>query len=348
MDSEWQSYTTREKERLVNRIITQLGIKKSFSSDTTSKNLQPLVPKVESKPVSITQPVNQPNPATYTVPKLQPIVYQYPASNYTKPIQSITQPAPQKPLKYMPLIVTVAVVLVVALVSGIWAISNLSGNPTNDSSSGLSDDSTESVKSLSELENLSVGDHFVFGKYKQGAKGDVKLIEWRVLEVQENKALVISEKLLDYLDYNKEITKVTWETCTLRKWLNNDFLNKAFDLDEQAKIATIINDNPDNEIYGVDGGNNTQDKIFALSIEEVGKYFASDTDRIAYTTDYAHTYGYDDGKHSDDWWLRSPGGYRDNKHVAFVDNKGVIDEYGVYPNSKDHVAIRPAFWLNLK
>ena len=62
----WQSYTTREKERLVNRIITQLGIKKTFSSDTTSnssdvtsKTFQPPVPKAEPKPVSTSHTKNQ-------------------------------------------------------------------------------------------------------------------------------------------------------------------------------------------------------------------------------------------------------------------------------------------------
>ena len=134
--------------------------------------------------------------------------------------------------------------------------------------------------------NLQVGDTFRFGQYPQGANGKVQPIEWRVLTVENGRALVISEKLLDCVKYNEGYTDVTWETCTLRKWMNGEFLNKAFSSSEQSKIATVTNQNPDNPEYGTQGGNATQDRIFALSIEEANQYFRNDGDRMAAPTVY--------------------------------------------------------------
>ncbi len=185
---------------------------------------------------------------------------------------------------------------------------------------------------------------FTFGNYPQGENGEEEPIEWRVLAVDGDKALVISEKLLDYVSYNQEYTDVTWETCTLRSWMNNDFLNAAFSSSEQAKIATVTNQNPDNPEYGTKGGKPTQDKIFALSIDEANQYFTSDSDRKAYTTDYANQRGFDSDDRSNYWWLRSPGLLSND--AAYVLNFGRILQDG----SSVHIdfgCVRPAFWLNL-
>ena len=189
-----------------------------------------------------------------------------------------------------------------------------------------------------------VGDRIPFGQYPQGANGEVQPLMWRVLAVEDGKALLITDKLIDYIRYNKTYTGVTWETCTLRKWMNNDFINKAFSSSQQARIATVTNQNLNNPEYGTKGGNATQDRIFALSIDEAEKYFSSNSDRKAYTTDYAHKKGYDDSDRSEYWWLRSPG---DNSHnAAYVFNDGHINQHGIGVNISS-VAVRPAFWLNL-
>ena len=191
---------------------------------------------------------------------------------------------------------------------------------------------------------MQVGGKVPFGQYPQGANGEVQPLVWRVLAVENGRALLITDKLIDYVKYNESLTNVTWETCTLRSWMNNDFLNAAFSGSQQAHIATVTNQNPDNPEYGTKGGKPTQDKIFALSIDETNQYFTSDSDRKAYTTDYAHEKGYDYDDRSDWWWLRSPGVYRDDAAYVFLD--GDIDQDG------DHVdvnyrCVRPAFWLNL-
>ena len=80
------------------------------------------------------------------------------------------------------------------------------------------------------IKQAKVGDYVVFGQYEQdndtsNGKEDV---EWLVLDVQEDRALLISKYLLDCKPYNTTDDHVTWETCTLRKWLNDEFINTAF------------------------------------------------------------------------------------------------------------------------
>ena len=135
--------------------------------------------------------------------------------------------------------------------------------------------------------NLRVGDIIPFGKYPQGANGEVQPLMWRVLAVEGCRALLITDDLIDAVPYNKKEKNVTWETCTLRKWVNNDFLRTAFSSDEQAQIATVTHQNPDNPFYDTKGGKPTEDRLFALSIGEAGKFFRSDDDRMAAPTAYA-------------------------------------------------------------
>ena len=120
-----------------------------------------------------------------------------------------------------------------------------------------------------------------FGKYFQKSKDSMQPIEWQVLDVKEEKALLISRYALDCKQYKIKYTDVTWETCTLRKWLNNEFMNSAFTAEEQNRILTVTvpaDRNP---------GNATQDKIFLLSIPELRKYFPEAKSRKCKATRHA-------------------------------------------------------------
>ena len=125
-------------------------------------------------------------------------------------------------------------------------------------------------------EQFSSGRYVTLGTYPQSANGDdLTPIEWRVLARDGNKALLISRYGLDVQPYNSEKTDVTWETCTLRTWLNNTFFNKAFTSAEQATILTTTVYNfwtEGNTEWESGGGNTTQDRIFLLSYEEANQY----------------------------------------------------------------------------
>ena len=196
------------------------------------------------------------------------------------------------------------------------------------------------------IEQASVGDYILFGKYEQDNKtsNGKEPIEWLVLAKEGNKLLVISKYCLDCKPYASAETKVNWETCSLRTWLNDAFYNNAFSNDEKNLIAitTVTADkNPD---YSTTQGSNTLDKVFLLSVTEVNKYFKSK--RACTGTTYAYAQGafksIDD--ESSIWWLRTSGW--NSSHASYVNYNGVVDTRGYYTDCDDY-AVRPALWLNL-
>lgn len=131
------------------------------------------------------------------------------------------------------------------------------------------------------VKSVNVGDTYRFGSYEQdnNKSNGQEDIEWLVLAKEGTKILVISKEALDCKPYNTSYTDVTWETCTLRKWLNNDFINAAFSADERTMIPTVTVSADKNPDYSTNPGNATQDQVFLLSITEVNKYFSSDSAR---------------------------------------------------------------------
>ena len=115
-----------------------------------------------------------------------------------------------------------------------------------------------------QLKNAAIGSYVIFGAYEQDnnlANGNEE-IEWLVLARENNRLLIISRNALDSKPYNTEDVSVTWETCTLRTWLNQDFYNTAFSSEEQEMIPTVTVKAEKNNIYGPDPGNDTQDRVF--------------------------------------------------------------------------------------
>ena len=212
----------------------------------------------------------------------------------------------------------------------------------------------------------TAGSNVTFGTYPQTSSGtDKTAIEWQVLEYDavNERSLLISRYGLDAKPYNKTKTAVTWEQCTLRTWLNNEFVNKAFSDEEQSVILTTAVDNSKSQGYSgwnTNGGNNTQDKVFLLSYAEANKYFGvehysvngSDKNtrsRVAPTA-YATKQGAStinsstaDGQAAGWWWLRSPG--NNQSYAAFVGIGGSL--YSLIVDSTSG-CVRPALWINLK
>ena len=160
-------------------------------------------------------------------------------------------------------------------------------------------------------------------------------IEWIILDQKDGKTLLLSKYVLDIMSYNNYYENVTWQSSTLRFWLNGDFYTASFDNSERSKIflSTIINN--DNSVYGTSGGNNTEDYIFLLSIDEANEYFDSDDARR--TQDLNGSYEF--------WWLRSPGHY--SNLAANVSSFGNVYEGG---NSvvNPYFGVRPAMWVDLE
>ena len=229
----------------------------------------------------------------------------------------------------------------------------------------------EADAARSRREAFQPGKYVTFGRYPQTEAGnDQTPIEWLVLEVRGNKALLLSRYGLDAKPYNTEKTDATWERCTLRGWLNQEFLNKAFSSTEQKAILTTNVDNSRSQGYSewsTSGGNNTQDKIFLLSYAEAHQYFA--VEHYSYYKDSTGKYNYTnvtsrvsptayairngaytrskyqtaEGEPAGRWWLRSPGSIQDA--AAYVYAGGSLYDDYVYSGSG---CVRPALWINLE
>ena len=171
-----------------------------------------------------------------------------------------------------------------------------------------------------------------------------KPIEWLILDEKENEALLVSKHVIDCGHYHDGYDTVTWETCSLRKWLNTHFLEAAFTEEERARILETELRNDDNPINGKTGGNNTRDKVFLLSLEEAKRYFPNNEARRCKPTAYAAANGTYVGALFGTcyWWLRSPGG--DGYGAACVLFGGGVDTYGVDVNSGS-IGVRPAMWM---
>ncbi len=199
---------------------------------------------------------------------------------------------------------------------------------------------------------LEAGDRLFLGHYEQDnhLENGSEPIEWVVLDVTDGAALLLSCYALDCRAYNDEEADVTWMECSLRRWLNESFLQAAFTDEEQLAIleTTVKNDeisqNPEWKRHAVE---DTVDRIFLPSWYELMSAFLDKDARKTTGTEYARaqgakflgitTIGYDET----DWWLRSPG--ESAREAAYV---GVIRDVSS-KDVEDAAGIRPALWLDL-
>lgn len=267
---------------------------------------------------------------------------------------------------------SLALLLISALLAGILPLSGSA--PVQAAGYGLNNPTTDA-------NGVTTWDCIWFGNYwQEDTNGDGKAdkndakqpIKWRVLSVEGDDVFLLADKNLDCQMYNNTYTGVTWETCTMRSWLNgyggeinkdgkdysdSNFLNNAFSAAEQSAIKTTNIVNNDNPSYGTEGGKDTSDKVYLLSIDEVTnpEYgFTSSTNstdtREAVNTAYVADGGeiksssMESAGSADVWWLRSPGDFSD--YASLVYSSGDVITNGSNVSSSYHAA-RPALHLNL-
>jgi len=189
---------------------------------------------------------------------------------------------------------------------------------------------------------LQVGDKITFDKYL-----------WRVLDIQDNMALIITNQIIEQRAYHNKYIETTWNDCETRRYLNGEFYDR-FDETNKSRILQVTNKNLDNPWYGTKAGNESQDRIFILSLEEVCRYFGDSTDKLYNRGNNRYWKKNDEnnrkrlagfGETCWWWWLRSPG--RHNRLAAYV--HGTDGCVGVNGNNvtNDRGGIRPALWLQI-
>ena len=208
--------------------------------------------------------------------------------------------------------------------------------------------------SCSKSADIEYGDIYVFGHFEQDGdeeNGPEKL-EWIVMDTGEDSILLLSRYVLLPMRYNEEYVDVTWETSSLRAWLNGSFIEEAFSEGEKGMILTVVNENPGNAVYDTVGGSPTEDKVFIFSSDEAGAYLYTDEQKFvngsAEPTGYAEELGIVlsqkagyEGRVT--WWLRTPGVFQYS--AAFADSDGYVYPNGAVVNNDTYSGVRPAVWI---
>ncbi len=222
-----------------------------------------------------------------------------------------------------------------------------------DETPDVTEDAAEETAS-----SYTFGDLVTFGHYEQDndLSNGAEPIEWRVLEVDEEneRVMLIARYCLDQQPFHTA-SRTTWEECSLRAWLNNDFLNAAFTPEEQEAIALteVDNSGSQNDPNFPITTNDTEDKVFLLSYAEVTHYMDSEPARLCAPTDYAvfnGVYTSDDrfiveDRHAARWYLRSPGEGRNN--VMLIQTTGRTYCTRIIYANQYGVAVRPVIWVSL-
>lgn len=211
---------------------------------------------------------------------------------------------------------------------------------------------TKPEEYVSLKKHYAIGNIVTFGRYEQDQNeaNGTEEIEWLVLDQKDNRALMISLYALDAKPFHAGGGSVTWEKSSLRSWLNNTFLDSAFNENEQSIIATVWVDNGGNQAMAFGSrGKDTQDKIYLLSYKEAWQYFLSEEDRQCAATEYAISQGayvstrYEsNGKGTSSWWLRSAGMLQSRPENVMCDGSR-----NVTPNDDATITVRPVLWIDL-
>lgn len=201
-------------------------------------------------------------------------------------------------------------------------------------------------RSGTNFSDVEVGDYVKFGRYpKKYYDTAWRPIEWEVLEVIGDEALLISRYGIDSKQYDRGVyCGIKWENCDLCRWLNSEFLDEAFTEEEQERMVDNMRSCSWDE----------PSPVFCLSLEEAEQYFSSSYERRCKPTMYAKIQGARDAEpdtYYDDenvsycwWWLRSPGCNENCASYVRPDGElyldGKVDDI--------HFAVRPAVWVNLE
>lgn len=180
------------------------------------------------------------------------------------------------------------------------------------------------------------GDVVLFGSYEQNniRSDGAEPIEWIVLDVKSDRILLLSQYALDSERYHYRKESVSWDTCSVRDWLNTTFYEEAFTCSEQRSILSS-------------GTSVYEDYVFLLSDVEAETYLPRAKDRICKATVYGSCQNvYVNPTTGGSWWLLRTTGDDGSKFAMSVNSDGTIDYNGGHVES-DRGTVRPAIWVNI-
>jgi hypothetical protein len=184
-------------------------------------------------------------------------------------------------------------------------------------------DSEKYLKKCEEFLAHSVGRKITFGAYHK------KELVWTVLRTDGPRCLLLADDIVDCIQFSPERDDSTWSTSILRHWLNKQFLEESFTIQERMYILLTSNQNNTDPRWDDENGPDTRDKAFVFNLMELNEYLPNIEDRAIGTW----------------WWLRGHGCSNLNQQAVYAD--GTVYEGGVSGNSTD-VGVRPAMWVRRK
>lgn len=195
---------------------------------------------------------------------------------------------------------------------------NTSDQDTSDQTArmGINRTPAEVEAELASISDAQIGDVVAFGRYT-----------WYVTDRTDGICTLLCQGPVANMPYNDSKSDTTWENCSLRRWLNEDFYNSKFSDGEKAAIVTSHNTyTEDDTHYEMDCGNDTDDKVYLFSYSE------SET-----VSDDIRACGID-------WWLRSPGERQDNAVYALAGGS-----WNLMGNDVDYsFGVRPVIKVKVK
>ena len=191
-------------------------------------------------------------------------------------------------------------------------------------------------------------DTVFFGRFPRSADGDPEPVEWIILKKEGDRMLLLSNEILASKAFHFKNEAVTWETCSLRKWLNEKFYDQAFSHDEKEDIITSSVKAERNPRYlKTPAGKDTNDKLFLLSLRELEKYKAGGRRYKAgynrYSAAVRMFWDETDNTYYGDWWLRTPGSSPNrvmNVELEPTKYGQIVDEL--------RCGVRPAMWVRVR
>ena len=198
-------------------------------------------------------------------------------------------------------------------------------NEDDDEDYGCYDD--EEKEDDEENRNTESYDEVKFGKFI-----------WQVVKQDENGYLLVTKDIVELREYHEGYVDVTWAESDIRKYLNDEFLQKNFSMSERIQIVKSRIHTPDNAKCGTKGGKDTRDSIFLLSSEEANSLYPTDASRTGYYNGEATS-----------WWLRSPGSTQYSVLTVLggddvgIEYEGFVDIIG--SDTFEKKGVRPALYL---
>ena len=167
-----------------------------------------------------------------------------------------------------------------------------------------------------------VGTKITFGNY-QG-----KDLTWTILETNGHSMLLFADESIATQPFHLEREEITWNSCSLRKWLNSDFLNTAFSFQDRMRVMLSKLNNRFDPRWDRSNGPDTMDKVYVFSLPELLTYYPTEESRALGCW----------------WWLRGYGYSNLTQKAVYED--GTIYEQGISPNS-ENVGVRPVMLVRI-